>query len=160
MNRAIEHRRPRSCRSGFTLAEIIVCCVLLALGFVGILAAYGNDTVASQRSEDVTYAGFLADEIRTMAQQMTFANVLALGGAPYSPAILSTGVAQDVSTWSQTVVVTPVTAADLNTQVAPASATVARLTVTVKKSARTAIVQTYYIFKMDAVPFTDGGTGH
>jgi hypothetical protein len=62
---------------GFTLAEVLICSVILLIGFMALVAAFGLASVSIQRGEDVTVATFLADEIRDMALQMpTFAGVL------------------------------------------------------------------------------------
>ncbi|MGB2781362.1 MAG: prepilin-type N-terminal cleavage/methylation domain-containing protein, partial [Phycisphaerae bacterium] len=82
-----KRRSPRA----FTLVEVLVCAVLMVLGFVALVAAFGHETVVTQRGEDITLATFLADEIRDRAFGMNFAVVLALDGVSYDPAILSTG---------------------------------------------------------------------
>jgi len=91
-----------------------------------------------------------------MALQMPFQDVLNLSGATYSPAVLSTGAAQDVSAWSQRVTVTPVNLTNLNQTVAATGAQAARLTVDVLLRGTAVLSQTYYIFNMQSVPFTDG----
>ena len=118
------------------------------------MAAYGYDSTAAQRDEEITVASFLADEIRDKALQMDFASVLALNGVSYNPAILSTGQSQGQTQWAQYLTVTPVAQADLNTTVGSAGAQAARLTVEVRSRNVKVIAQTYYIFKMDSVPFT------
>ncbi len=147
-------RRRRS-RGGFTLAEVLVSALLLGLGFLAIVAAYGYDSTATQSDQDITTATFLADEMRDKALQMTFANVLTLNGVTYNPAILSTGEVQNQTQWSQYLTVSPVAQGDLNTVVGTAGAQAARLTVEVRSNGTKVIAQTYYIFKMDTVPFTD-----
>jgi hypothetical protein len=144
-------RRP----GGFTLAEVLVCAVLLVIGFLALVAAFGHEGVCTQRGEDVTIGTFLADEIRDRALQINFADVFTLDDQPYNPAILSTGDSAGMPEWSQQVTVRPVSAFSLNQQVAQGSATAARLTVEVRRNGNVVLTQTYYIFKMDDVPFTD-----
>jgi len=139
--------------SGFTLAEVLISSLLLGLGVLALVAAYGYDSTAAQRDEEITVASFLADEIRDKALQMNFANVLTLNGIPYNPAILSTGQPQGQAQWSQHLTVTPVAQGDLNATVGSAGAQAARLTVEVRSRGVKVITQTYYIFKMDTVPF-------
>ena len=139
---------------GFTLAEVLICSVIVLIGFMALVAAFGQESVSIQRGEDTTVATFLADEIRDMALQMPFADVLALNGMTYSPVILSTGQAEQRTNWSQIIAVTPVSASDLN-HAPTGETTAARLTVDVRANGRTVLTQTYYIFKLDAVPYTD-----
>jgi type II secretory pathway pseudopilin PulG len=144
------------CRGGFTLAEVLVCTVLIVIGFLALVTAFGTESVSTQRAEDATHATFLADEIRDMALQMRFADVLALDGATYTPMILSTGQTEQRTNWSQVLAVTPVLATDLSQTAAAGLATAARLTVDVRANGRSVVKQTYYIFKLTGVPFTDG----
>ena len=149
---------PNGRRRGFTLAEVLVCALLLALGFVALVAAFGHEGLCAQRGEDVTLATFLADEIRDMALQMNFTQVFSLGAQPFNPAVLSTGDPAGLTGWAQHVTVRPVSATDLNQQMAQGVADAAQLTVEVRRNSKPVIAQTYYIFKMDGVPFTDSGT--
>jgi prepilin-type N-terminal cleavage/methylation domain-containing protein len=144
----------RGRHGGFTLAEVLICSVIVLIGFMALVAAFGQESVSIQRGEDTTVATFLADEIRDMAIQMPFADVLALNGMTYSPVILSTGQTEQRTNWSQVVAVTPVSASDLN-HAPTGEATAARLTVDVRANGRSVLQQTYYIFKLDTVPFTD-----
>jgi type II secretory pathway pseudopilin PulG len=146
---------PRPPAPGFTLAEILVAVVLVALGFVAIVAALGHDTVTSQAGEDVMLATYLADEIRDKALQMTFANVLNLDAVTYDPAILSTGSTQDLTNWSQKITVAPVSVSNLNQVVARSGATAARLTVEVRSRGKPVVTQAYYLLDRSGVPFTD-----
>jgi len=153
------HARTRnvgwSTQGGFTLVEVLVCSVLLVIGFLALVGAYGHESVVTQRSEDVTVAAFMADEVRDMTLQMTFGDVLNLNGAAFSPARLSTGAAQDLAWWSQHITVAPLSGTDLNKVVSDGSAKAARVTVEVKSHGTPVVTQTYYVFKMDGVPFTD-----
>jgi len=117
--------------------------------------AFGTESISVQRGEDATVATFLADELRDMALQMPFADVLALNGMTYSPVILSSGETEQRTNWSQVLAVTPVSATDLNQTMGAGSATAARMTVDVRANGRSVLQQTYYIFKLDFVPFTD-----
>ena len=139
--------------AGFTLAEVLVCTVLLGLAFVALVAAYGYDSVVIQRGEEITYGTFLADEIRDTALRMELQDVLDLDGTTYTPAILSTGQEQPQTQYTQQIAVTPVTAADLNTQVTQSQADAARVTVTVSAYGKPVLVQSYYAFDLSAVPF-------
>jgi prepilin-type N-terminal cleavage/methylation domain-containing protein len=145
----------RSSGRGFTLAEVLVCAVLLAIGFVALIAAYGHDTVTTQRGEDLTVAGFLANEVRDMALQMPLASVFAMDGTVYNPAVLSTGSPADLAGWTQTVHVAAVSKDDLNRTVPVAGAAAARVTVDVVYRGNLSLSQTYYVFDLASVPFTD-----
>ena len=158
---------PNGRRRGFTLAEVLVCALLLALGFVALVAAFGHEGLCTQRAEDVTLATFLADEIRDMALQMNFAEVFNLGAQPFNPAVLSTGdPAEGLTGWTQHVTVLPVSATNLNLEVAQDDADAARVTVEVRRNifingviqSVPVIAQTYYIFNMDGVFYSDSGT--
>jgi hypothetical protein len=133
---------------GFTLAEVLICSVILLIGFMALVAAFGLASVSIQRGEDVTVATFLADEIRDMALQMpTFAGVLALNGQTLFPTlVMSTGETEQWANWSQVITVT---------QVSVGQATAARLIVDVRAGVppnnRSVVRQTYYIFDRSAV---------
>ncbi|MBE3123301.1 MAG: hypothetical protein IMZ65_00685 [Planctomycetes bacterium] len=148
-------RRP-SARGGFTIAEVLVSAVVLAIGFLALVAAFGHDTVVAQRGEEVAISSFLADEIHDMTLQMALADVLAMNNLTYSTAVLSTGNPANMADWSQKITVVPVSAADLNVQVQPAGAQAARLTVDVRFHGTKVLSQTYFLFDMATVPFTDG----
>jgi hypothetical protein len=134
---------------GFTLAEVLICSVILLLGFMAMMAAFGTASVSIQRGEDATVATFLADEVRDWALQRPFDDVLA-NDVPF-PGIMSTG-------WSVVVVVTPKLATDLTSDVAVdvAAATAARMTVDVRANNQSVVKQAYYIFKLDPGTFMDG----
>jgi prepilin-type N-terminal cleavage/methylation domain-containing protein len=155
MNNARTRNARRDSRGGFTLVEVLICSVLLVIGFLALIGAYGHESVVTQRSEDVTVAAFMADEVRDMTLQMTFSDVLNLNGAAFSPARLSTGAAQDLAWWSQHITVAPLSGTNLNKVVTDGSAKAARITVEVKSHGTPVVTQTYYVFKMDGVPFTD-----
>ena len=84
--------------------------------------------------------------------------VLNLNGTVYDPAVLSTGSSDNLTGWSQHLTVTPVSISDLNdTDTIPATgAQAARLTVEVRDRGTPAVTQTYYLFEMQGVLFTDG----
>jgi type II secretory pathway pseudopilin PulG len=150
----VQDNATRSRPRGFTLVEVLVCAVLVVLGFAALVAAFGNESVVVQRGEDITLATFLADEIRDRAFQMNFADVLDLDGVTYDPAILSTGVSQNLDHWVQRVSVTPVSSGDLNQTVAAQGAQAARLTVEVLAKGNPVLTQTYYILNTSGVPMS------
>jgi len=159
MNNTHNTRRRPSHARGFTLAEVLVAAVLMGLALIALIAAFGHNSVITQRSEDVTVGTFLADEIRGMAFQMSLEDMLAMNGTTFSPAVLSTGTPHDSAAWSQYVSVTPVSITDLNAQVPPQTAKAARITVEVRLRGTPVVTQTYYMFDMEGVPFTDIDSG-
>jgi len=144
-------RRP----AAFTLVEVLVCAVLMVLGFVALVAAFGHESVVVQRGEDIALATFLADEIRDRALGMAFPDVLDLDGVTYNPAILSTGDSEDLDSWAQRITVTPVSSADLNQTVPTEGAQAARLTVEVLARGNPVLTQTYYLMDTSGVPISD-----
>jgi prepilin-type N-terminal cleavage/methylation domain-containing protein len=153
-----KRRTFRRCRRAFTLIEVLVCAALMVIAFLALVAAFGHDSVVTQRGEDVTVATLLADEIRNMALQMAFADVLSLDGATYNPAILSTGTTQGSTHWSQRVLVTLVSGTDFNNTNPPVGAPrAARVTVEVRSYGKPVVTQTYYVLEMTGVPYTDAG---
>ncbi|HUU93523.1 MAG TPA: hypothetical protein VM238_20215 [Phycisphaerae bacterium] len=150
------HTRTRRCRTaGFTLAEVLVAAVLMGLAIIALVAAFGYNSVVTQRGEDVTVGTFLAEEIHGMAFQMSLEETLGMDGTTFSPAVLSTGVPYDSGAWSQYVLVAPVSITDLNATVAPETAKAARITVEVRLRGTPVVTQTSYRFDMEGVPFTD-----
>jgi hypothetical protein len=154
MTRAKTHESGNR-RKAFTLAEVLVCCVLVVLGFVALVTAFGHESVVTQRGEDITLATFLADEIRDKAFQMDFADVLGLDGTTYNPAILSTGSSNNLTDWAQKITVRPVSPSDLNQEVEAAGAQAARLTVEIFAKGNPVLTQTYYILDVSGVPTAD-----
>jgi len=140
---------------GFTLVEVLIASALIVLSFVALVAAFGYESVAIQRGEDTTYGTFLANEIHDMAMRMDFSSVFLLDGQTYSPARLSSGQPQDRTQYAQKITVTPVDARDLGRTVAAGSAEAARLTVTVTAYDVPVVTQTYYLFDLSGVPFSD-----
>jgi len=140
---------------GFTLVEILIASVLVVLAFTALVAAFGYEGVVIQRGEEITYGTFLANEIHDKALRMNFADVFDLDGATYNPAILSTGTTQQREAFVQQVTVTPVDATDLGVTVAEGSAEAVRLTVTVLAHGKAVVTQTYYVFDLTEVAFTD-----
>lgn len=153
MQRADPISRNSRIARGFTLIEVLVCAVLLVLGFLALVAAYGYESVVIQRGEDITYGTFLADEIRDMALRMELDDVLDLDGTTFDPAVLSTGESGTQGQYAQQIAVTPVMAADLNTQVAQSQADAARVTVAILAHGNPVVAQTYYVFDLAGVPF-------
>ena len=140
---------------GFTLVEVLIAAVLMVLGFTALVAAFGYEGVAIQRGEEITYGTFLANEIHDMALRMDFADVFALDDETYDPARLSTGVTQDRPHYAQQIAVAPVDDQDLSTTVSQGDAQAARVTVTILAYDKRVLTQTYYVFDLSEVPFTD-----
>jgi type II secretory pathway pseudopilin PulG len=140
---------------GFTLVEVLIASVLVSLAFIALVAAFGYEGVVIQRTEEITYGTFLANEIHDQALRTDFASVFALDGTVNNPAVLSNGTTQDRDEYSQEISVTPVDVTDLGDTVPQAGAQAARLTVIVKAHDRPVLTQTYYIFDLADVPFTD-----
>jgi len=145
--------------AAFTLLEVLIASVLLVLGFTALVGAFGYEGVVIQRGEEITYGTFLANEIHDMASRMSFDSVFYLDDQTFAPALLSTGTSQDRSEYSQQITVTPVDAEDLSSTVEQENAEAARLTVTILAYDKPVVVQTYYVFDMSEVPFTDRDGG-
>ena len=153
MRYANTKRKGRPARRAFTLAEVLVCAGILSLVFVSLLAALGHESEAVQSGADTTAATFLAEEIRDMALRMDFQDVLALDGTVYDPAVLSTGVAQAQTEFSQVISVVPVDAEDLSATVSPGDAKAAHLVVMVRARGKQAMIQDFYIFDLSDIHY-------
>ena len=155
MRRTDGSRRPGRGRRAFTLAEVLVAAVLVALGVIALVASLGYESETVQRGEDMTVGIFLAEEIRDMALQMPFASVLDLDDTAFNPAVLSTGDPQAETKYAQTIAVVPVSGDDLAVEVEPDDADAARLAVTVLAHGKPVTTQVYYIFDMAGTVFSD-----
>jgi len=148
-------RRPDRPAAGFTLVEVLIASVLVVLAFVALVAAFGYEGVVIQRTEEITYGTFLAGEIHDRALRQSFASIFDLDGQTYDPAILSTGAAQDRDEFAQEIRVTPVQADDLAVTVSPSGAEAVKLDVTILAHGKPVVTQTYYVFDLTDIPFTD-----
>ena len=138
---------------GFTLAEVLVATVLLALACAALIAAFGYESTVIQRGEEATVATYMAEEIRDMALQMDLEDVFGLDGTVFEPAVLSTGESQDDDRYAQAISVIPVRAADLGLQVQADQADAARMVVTVTARGTPVLTQLYYILDLEGVPY-------
>ena len=148
-------RRSRRPAAGFTLVEVLIASVLMVLAVVALVAAFGYEGVVIQRTEEITYGTFLAGEIHDRALRQSFDSVFDLDGQTYDPAILSTGAAQDRDEFAQEVRVTPVQADDLSVTVPESGAEAVKLDVTILAHGKPVVTQTYYVFDLTDIPFTD-----
>ncbi len=139
----------RTAARGFTLVEVLVSAVIMAIGVLALVAAFGHDSVVAEQGSDVATATYLAAEIRDLALRMDFADVLALDGEHYAPD----------TDWAQYLTVTPVSVTDLNDDedIDAETAKAVRLTVEVRHHGTAVVTQTSYVFKMEGILFTDGG---
>jgi type IV pilus assembly protein PilV len=104
----------RSTQSGFTMVEVLVALVVLAIGLLGIAALYLNSLQAGRtavyRTEAVTLAADLADRIRmNRTAQGAYATLFADAEVAV-PACSTTGgcsdadlAATDLSTWKASI---------------------------------------------------------
>ena len=114
MHPLIAYENPRPAQSGFTMVEVLVALVVLAIGLLGIAALYLNSLqsgrTAIYRTQAVTLAADLADRIRMNrtaqgAYNTAFADVAAADadcgttGGCTDIELAST----DLSTWKATI---------------------------------------------------------
>jgi type IV pilus assembly protein PilV len=104
----------RSAQSGFTMVEVLVALVVLAIGLLGIAALYLNSLQAGRtavyRTEAVTLAADLADRIRMNRTAQAAYGTLFADAEIAVPACATTGgcsdadlAATDLSNWKATI---------------------------------------------------------
>ena len=67
-------RRHTRQRGGFSLVEILMAAILLAIGVAGLLSAMAAGTQTNQAGRDLATASFLAQEIREYTLRLPFAD--------------------------------------------------------------------------------------
>ena len=104
----------RNAQSGFTMVEVLVALVVLAIGLLGIAALYLNSLQAGRtavyRTEAVTLAADLADRIRMNRTAQAAYGTLYADAEVAVPACTTTGgctdaelAATDLSNWKATI---------------------------------------------------------
>lgn len=72
-------------KNGFTLIEITIALLVLAVGLVGLLSLFPVGFDASRRAADVTVATFLAQEKLEEAKRLGFDNYASLASVAITP---------------------------------------------------------------------------
>ena len=111
-------QKPKCKKNGFTLVEVLVASVLIAIGITGLLAAMATSTQSNAAGNNLAQATLLAQEIRERTVAMSFDDIGNLSGQVYSPPVDSTGTAmEDMTQWSQSITVTFRDASDISATV-------------------------------------------
>ena len=120
-------------KNGFSLVEVLIAIVLVALAIVSMVAANSSFTKANGAGADLSTAEFLIEQIRERTTLVDYDDLLNdFDDANYSPPINSNGeVLNDFAAFSQQVTVENVSASNFENVVADHSSDFIRVTVRV-----------------------------
>ncbi len=139
-------RRPRF--RGFTLLEAMLATVIIGLGVVAMCQLLATGTMSNLEGADLTTGVNLARNVREKCLNIKFANMPALNGTTYNPAIDSTGAAvSGISNWTQSLAVTAVDPNRLTLAITDPSPDAIRATVTVNHNGRKVCDLSWYMFQ-------------
>jgi type II secretory pathway pseudopilin PulG len=142
----LRSKRPK--HRGFTLIEASLATVIIGVGVVAMLELIAAGTRVNVDGTERTTATNLAKNVREYALKLNFAQVAALGGAQWTPAIDSRGTQMsDFDGWAQTVSVSAVNPKNLNSTVASTGAVALRVTVVVTHHGDPNCTLSWYAFK-------------
>jgi type II secretory pathway pseudopilin PulG len=175
MSNTIEQIRTRASTGAFTLVEVLISSVLMALALVALMTAFGSSTAVTQKTEEIARAGFLADQIRELLIALPFSDLDGtpawglesgesagypfddlddVAGTMFSPPILSDGsVISDLTGWSQIVSMQSVNETNFNQAVTNGSASVVRVSVVVQRGDQVLAELAWLVFDLG-----DGGS--
>jgi prepilin-type N-terminal cleavage/methylation domain-containing protein len=139
--------RPRSRARGFTLLEAMLATVIIGVGVCAMVQLLATGTMSNLEGAELTTGMNLARNVREKCLSINFANMTALNGTVYNPAIDSTGASvSGISNWTQTVSVTPVDPDRLTLSITDSSPSAIRATVTVKHNGNKVYDLSWYMF--------------
>ncbi|MFP4052384.1 MAG: prepilin-type N-terminal cleavage/methylation domain-containing protein [Phycisphaerae bacterium] len=92
----------RNARQGFTLLEVAIATVILAIGIVALLTASASSTAVNAAGSDLTQATFLAQEIREYCAGLDPCEV-ALSDSYTPPVNARLQTLSDLTGWKQTI---------------------------------------------------------
>ncbi len=70
----VRHPKPKTGRAGFSLVEILMAVILIAIGITGLMSALTAGTRTNAAGRDLATASFLAQEIREFTLSIPFAD--------------------------------------------------------------------------------------
>ena len=124
-------RYRRRTPKGFTLMEVLITSMIIAVGITAVMAAIGSGTRINEAGVSLTKAGFLTQEIREWS--INLADLDSLTSVTYSPPRNSLGVElTDMPGWSQDLTVTWRSSTDLDVIVPSASSDIAHIQLAVR----------------------------
>jgi hypothetical protein len=143
------HLRARRCNRwrGFTLIEASLTTVIVGVGFVGMLQLFAVGTMANVRAAETTTAMNLARSVRELSLKTPFAALTGMNGQSHMPPIDSRGQPLNgFSNWRQTIRVQPVDPDRVTLDIADASPSALRITVSIDHNSQRACDVSWYTF--------------
>ena len=140
--------RRRTRARGFTLLEAMLATVIIGLGVVAMSQLLATGTMSNLEGAELTTGVNLARNVREKCLNVKFANMPALNGTTYNPAIDSTGASiTGITNWTQAIAVTPVDPNRLTLNITDASPDAIRATVTVSHNGKKVCDLSWYMFE-------------
>lgn len=69
---------------GFTLIEVTLSLVIVGLGIAALMVLLGSGTQVNKYGNDLATSVFLAQELRSMTDEVTFIDLLSYNGSTYN----------------------------------------------------------------------------
>jgi Tfp pilus assembly protein PilV len=104
---------------GFTLAEVMLAIIIVGVGIVSLMMLFASGTRVNQYGNDLSTAVFLAEQMRSMTDEVDFADLFDYDGRVFNGADASGNEVAGLSSYQQRINVQAVNAADLTVYVGP-----------------------------------------
>lgn len=120
----------RSQRNGFTLIEAMLAVMIVGIGIAALMHVFTAGTYINQYGDRLSKSVFLAEELRSMTDDVDFDDLLAFDGRTFNGVDANGDAVAGLGDFQQTFVVKEVHPVDLTPFVSPDPETI-RLTVNV-----------------------------
>ncbi len=88
-------------RRGFTIIEAAIATIIIGIGVTAMMTLFGTCTKVSDFSSKMSTGIFLAEQMRNMTDEVSYANLPALNGAVYNGADSDGNPVDGLSGYSQ-----------------------------------------------------------
>jgi len=123
---------PTKTRHGFTLIEICVATAIIGVSITSLMVAMASGTRMNENGQDISEAGFLAQEVREYTVKQSYNTVTAMAGVRYTPPIDAQGQPiNELAGWSQKIAINYVDPATPTNLVQPGPTDMMLVTVTI-----------------------------
>jgi len=104
---------------GFTLAEVMLAIIIVGVGIVSLMMLFASGTQVNQYGNDLSTAVFLAEQMRSMTDEVDFVDLFDYDGRVFNGADASGNEVAGLGSYQQQITVHAVNADDLTVYVGP-----------------------------------------